>query len=86
MSVYGGNFRNANNIRKAGGADIPPRIEEKKTGGKNIPVQNRGMLAGIFPNGIDRDTLLIAALLLVLIKEGGDLKLILALAYIILEV
>lgn len=29
MSVYGGNFRNVNNIRQAGGADIPPCIEEK---------------------------------------------------------
>ncbi len=81
MSVYGGNYRNANNIRQAGGADIPPRIKEKK-----IPVKNREMFGGILPKGIDRDTLLIAALLLVLIKEGGDMKLILALAYIILEV
>ncbi len=81
MSVYGGNFRNVNNIRQAGGADIPPRIEEKK-----MTAQNRGMLSGILPKSIDRDTLLIAALLLLLIKEGGDMKLILALAYIILEV
>lgn len=81
MSVYGGNFRNVNNIRQSGGADIPPCIKEKK-----MTAPKRGMFGGILPKGIDRDTLLIAALLLILIKEGGDMKLILALAYIILEV
>ncbi len=36
------------------------------------------------PSGIDRDTLLIIALLFLLIKDGGDMKLILALGYILL--
>ena len=48
MSVYGGNFRNVNNIRQAGGADIPPCIEEKK-----MTAPKMGMFGGIFPKGID---------------------------------
>lgn len=36
------------------------------------------------PFKIDHDTLLIAALLFLLIKDGGDMKLILALGYILL--
>ena len=34
--------------------------------------------------GIDRDTLLTAAVLLLMIKNGGDIRLILALGYIII--
>lgn len=36
------------------------------------------------PFGMDKDTLLIAALLFLLIRDGGDMKLILALGYILL--
>lgn len=36
------------------------------------------------PFELDRDTLLITALLFLLIKDGGDMKLILALGYILL--
>lgn len=37
-----------------------------------------------FPFGIDDDTLLIAALLFLMLKENSDMKLILALIYILL--
>ncbi|MBR2284022.1 MAG: hypothetical protein IJ874_06340 [Ruminococcus sp.] len=43
-----------------------------------------GFLNEILGGGVDRDTLLIAALLLMLIRDGGDMRLILALAYILL--
>lgn len=36
------------------------------------------------PSVPDRDTLLIAVLLILLIKDGGDMKLILALGYILM--
>lgn len=36
------------------------------------------------PPELDRDTLLVAALLFLLIRDGGDMKLILALGYILL--
>lgn len=42
------------------------------------------ILSGLLSGSIDRDTLLVAALLYLLIKEGGDMKLILALGYILL--
>lgn len=42
------------------------------------------ILGGLLSGSIDRDTLLVAALLYLLIKEGGDMKLILALGYILL--
>ncbi|MCM1133511.1 MAG: hypothetical protein NC340_08575 [Ruminococcus flavefaciens] len=44
-----------------------------------IPEPERNM-----PFGLDKDTLLITALLFLLIKDGGDMKLILALGYILL--
>ncbi|MBO5343325.1 MAG: hypothetical protein J6A57_02615 [Ruminococcus sp.] len=34
--------------------------------------------------GIDRDTLLVAAVMLLMLKNGGDIRLILALGYIII--
>lgn len=36
------------------------------------------------PLGLDKDTLLIIALIFLLIKDGGDMKLIFALGYILL--
>lgn len=36
------------------------------------------------PPKVDKDTLLIAALIFILIRDGGDMKLILALGYILL--
>jgi hypothetical protein len=69
MSVY-----NRGKEEKKCIADKPVNPQNKKTqqsGGKNL-------LAGI-----DRDTLLTAAVMLLMIKNGGDKKLILALGYII---
>lgn len=61
-------------------ADIrePERKDEPK---KNIL---SGLLGDIFGGGLDSDKLLIAALLILMIKEGADIKLILALGYILL--
>ena len=52
-------------------------ITEKNTAGSG------DLLRGLLPESIDRDTLLVAALLWLMLKEGGDLKLILALGYIL---
>ena len=85
MSVYG-------RIYGAGNSDIPPQEktlpEMKPEEPKNKPSQRRknapSLLSGLLPDGIDRDTLLIAAILLLLLKEGGDIRLVLALGYILL--
>lgn len=69
MSVY-----NRGKEEKRCIADNPTNTRNKTaqhSGGKNL-------LAGI-----DRDTLLTAAVMLLMIKNGGDKKLILALGYII---
>lgn len=52
------------------------------TEGKDLP-GNGDILRGLLPESVDRDTLLVAALLWLMLKEGGDLKLILALGYIL---
>ena len=91
MSVYGsGTARGSWEPENRRRADIPPApppaIEQKK----DIPPQTcapqrrRDLLGGILPDGIDSDTLLIAALLFLLLKEGGDIKLVIALGYILL--
>ncbi|MBR6579902.1 MAG: hypothetical protein IKK66_01220 [Ruminococcus sp.] len=69
MSVY-----NCGKEEKKCIADKSVNLQNKKTqqsGGKNL-------LAGL-----DRDTLLTAAVMLLMIKNGGDMRLILALGYII---
>lgn len=69
MSVYNCGKEEKNCI-----ADTPVNHQNKTvqhSGGKNL-------LAGI-----DRDTLLTAAVMLLMIKNGGDMRLILALGYII---
>lgn len=50
---------------------------------KNQPNHLNGLLDGIFGGNLDTDKLLIAAILLLLIKEGADKKLIIALGYIL---
>ncbi len=57
-------------------ADIP---KQPTSAGNASPLGMLSELAG----GLDADKLLIAALLLLLIKDGGDKRLILALAYIL---
>ena len=57
--------------------DLPPERTETEEAAGGL----RGMLPGRL---LDRDTLLIAAVLLLLLREGGDKRLIMALAYIML--
>lgn len=99
MSVYDGSMRRDAVMRSRQmygreAADVPapvPDLPEPESSGSarsvSAPKPSRrsaGILGGLFPDGIDTDTLLIAALLLLLLKEGGDIKLILALGYILL--
>jgi len=100
MSVYGRNYKRSSYPQRqlSGGAksDIPPVsesvpqpektefAEEKQSVGRVAPPNISALLGKLMPNGIDSDTLLIAALLLMLLKEGGDIKLVLALGYILL--
>jgi len=58
-------------------ADIPEN--KPSSSGAGSPLSMLSELAG----GLDSDKLLIAALLLLLMKEGGDKRLILALGYIL---
>ena len=83
-------------IYKNPAADLPPRniCEEKiskeseNTIGDIKPKSDKKLLDGLvdefFENGVDSDKLLIAALLYMLIKEGADIKLIIALGYILM--
>ena len=59
-------------------AEKPLVISEKKSSDIN------SILNDILGNGIETDRLLIIALLFLLIKEGADIKLIIALGYILL--
>lgn len=56
-------------------ADIPP---------SDIPPDSRNIIEKIFGSNPDSDKLLILALMFMLVKEGADMKLILALGYILL--
>lgn len=49
---------------------------------ENQPLKKPDKRNGIL-GGIDRDTLLTAAVMLLMLRNGGDIKLILALGYII---
>ncbi|MCQ2490836.1 MAG: hypothetical protein MJ079_04510 [Ruminococcus sp.] len=89
MSVYGSNTaRGSYEYRKTHNADIPPSPAAEQTVIRSErgygPHQRRGFPTDILPNGIDSDTLLIAALLFLLLKEGGDIRLVIALGYILL--
>jgi hypothetical protein len=83
-------------LRKAA-VDLPPDNQEKCCEKEDIPKkedtrpQNQKkseifdkLFGEFFDSGIDSDKLLIAALLYMLIKEGADIKLILALGYILM--
>lgn len=71
---------------------LPPFVNEAKYRTSDRPdkfaVKNKGGLNNLIEEflggGIDDDKLLIAALLYMLIKEGADIKLIIALGYILL--
>ena len=64
-------------------APEPPKIGKAPAGSAPQP-NSSALLGNLMPGSIDSDTLLIAALLLILMKEGGDIKLVLALGYILL--
>ncbi|MDO4863903.1 MAG: hypothetical protein Q4A05_07020 [Ruminococcus sp.] len=97
MSVYGSGMRRGSwepQMRR--NADIPPvpaplpvpeREADKPPRGSSSAPRRRAvpdLLGSILPDSIDSDTLLIAALLFLLLKEGGDIKLVIALGYILL--
>lgn len=88
MSVYGGNFGKTKKrpVSRRNEEAVPVPCQEKqnsarsgKTGERQLPFNVK------LPFDIDRDTLLLAALLYLLIKDGGDMKLILALGYILIS-
>lgn len=66
--------------RKDGGGDkLPKKPEKQKNTGLN------GLLSGIFTDGrLDSDKIIIIALIIILAREGADLKLLLALGYILI--
>ena len=96
MSVYGsGNMRGQWEPQVLKEADLPPvppplPEPEKPASGSGAQRKRRGDLfggllpGGLLPDGIDSYTLLIAALLFLLLKEGGDIRLVIALGYILL--
>ena len=96
MAVYNYNRPHRDNarlyrgLRREPAVDLPPcRIDENKFERKDDAPQNDKKLFGgladeLFEGGIDSDKLLIAALLYILMKEGADIKLIIALGYILM--
>ena len=64
--------------------DNPPPVKEKteKTREKSALFSN--LIDEFLDGGIDSDKLLIAAILYALVKEGADIKLIIALGYILM--
>lgn len=97
MAVYGMNSprredrRLYGGVHRASAADLPPKIacgntceapaEAEKPKEKKL---FEGLIDEFFEGGIDSDKLLIAALLYILIKEGADIKLVIALGYILM--
>ena len=86
FKLYHGTGRNT-------AADLPPDIMEccnsaSKSDCSEDINSKRGLFEKIidefFEGGIDSDKLLIAAILYMLIKEGADIKLIIALGYILM--
>ena len=65
--------------------DIPPETASPPQRTDTRRSDNLGSLLGALSGRLaDRDTLLTAVLLLLLLREGGDRRLILALAYILM--
>lgn len=97
MSVYDFNCRRSDtaklyngNMRKMA-VDLPPDNKEKCDSQESEKVQKLRkselfdkMIEQFFDSRLDSDKLLIAALLYMLIKEGADIKLIIALGYILM--
>ena len=86
-------FKNYHGTSRNTAADLPPDIYEKEntaSNSNNRPDNNAkkhifdGLIDEFLDGGIDSDKLLIAAILYMLIKEGADIKLIIALGYILM--
>ena len=84
MDLYHGTHRKA-------AADIPPsldknenRHEERSSGPSAKSKLFDELIDEFFDGKIDNDKLLIGALMYMLIKEGADMKLIIALGYILM--
>lgn len=61
--------------------DCPRAVSSNKKQNSN----SNNILSGLFSNGkLDNDKILIIALIIILAKEGADLKLLLALGYILM--
>lgn len=84
MSVYS-NSESYSGGRFGKNADIPPSLDNISTprpSDSGMSLNN--IIESIIGNSPDSDKLLILALMFMLIKEGADMKLILALGYILL--
>ncbi|WP_297955788.1 hypothetical protein [uncultured Ruminococcus sp.] len=97
MAVYGDGKRNIHccgdmkihqNCPRNIAADLPPddrRCERTDfSDNDSVKAEHRSFVDDLLDGGIDSDKLLIAALLYLLIKEGADIKLMIALGYILL--
>lgn len=91
MSVFDNSRRyNREYFRRA---DIPPvkpndvsepQLSDFRDDGKKITDSLKQIIENIIGNSRDSDKLLVIALIFLLAKEGADMKLILALGYILL--
>lgn len=97
MAIYGdgkrnihccGDFKIHHNRPRDIAADLPPndkRCEQPSfSDNASEKAEHRSLADELLEGGIDSDKLLIAALLYLLIKEGADIKLMIALGYILL--
>ena len=84
MAVF--NNREYKNGRFGKNADIPPAMRKKNISPPECSAGNpvNSLLEIFSGDNQDSDKLLILALMFLLIKDGADMKLILALAYILL--
>lgn len=65
--------------------DVPPLPEiNADTPDNDSSKKLSDLLGGLLSDGLDADKLLIAAVLLLLLHEGGDKKLLIALGYILM--
>ncbi|SEH60912.1 hypothetical protein SAMN02910265_01703 [Ruminococcus flavefaciens] len=99
MAVYDlnkprrGNEKLYRGVYRTPAADLPPQkceesygeeCSKQKVKSEKEPKALGGLVDEFFEGGVDSDKLLIAALLYMLIKEGADIKLIIALGYILM--
>ena len=91
-----GNEKLYRGVYRTPAADLPPQrkceeVYEKECINEKQDVKSEkekkvleGLVDEFFEGGVDSDKLLIAVLLYMLIKEGADIKLIIALGYILM--